>query len=519
MKPRLRALWWCGLCLPLLTLQAIPAQTPLAPSAASTATAQTTAPPHVAPAAQVLDAHLLDAQLLVAPPGTPATSRAVQLSAHGYVEQEVFLQGLAQHYRPQPGWGKAGEWGVQPHGEAHPYVTRLLVRRPADPARFNGVIVVEWLNTTPGFDLDGGWVLTREELMAQGYAWVGVSNQTEGLRSLQKQSTRYGGLHLASNAGAHAVFAQAGQAIRTQWLRLIGQHTKPSASVASDPPTSALRLLAFGYSQSGLYLYTYINTFHPHHQVFDGFYLRGPAPMAPALDDDGDDIWAPAFRSDLDVPIMQVQTEAEAMVSWPLSRTPDTDHVRYWEISGAAHLDAHLQAELPPITPAQEAQPPHTCLRPLNALPAYMVDHAALHALTRWVKDGAPPPVAPRMARSDWGFVRTDEHGHALQGLRLPDIRVPTARHGQYSNVNTRTLSLSGQYACIAGGSTIPLGTSDLQASYPTAATYLSAYQSAADELLKQGFLRPRDHRQLLDKARALAAAHWPATTDAAQTR
>ena len=41
---------------------------------------------------------------MAAPPGPPATSRAVQLSAHGYVEQEVFLQGQAQHYRPLPGW-------------------------------------------------------------------------------------------------------------------------------------------------------------------------------------------------------------------------------------------------------------------------------------------------------------------------------------------------------------------------------------------------------------------------------
>lgn len=504
MKPSLRALWGCGLlCLSLLTLQTVTAQTPLMPSP-ERASAVRSGPGHLVPPAP---------RLLAAPAGTPATSRAVQLSAHAYVEQEFFLQGQAQHYRPQPGWGKSGHWDVQPHGAPHPYLTRLLVRRPADPTRFNGVIVVEWLNTTPGFDLDGGWVLTRDELMAQGYAWVGVSTQTEGLQALQRQSPRYAALHLASNEGAHSLFGQAGQAIRTHWPQLLDQGGDSAPSL----PTVSPRLLAMGYSQSGLYLYTYINTFQPSHQVFDGFYLRGPAPLAPAVDKDGDDVWAPGFRSDLTVPIMQVQTEAEAMVSWPLSRTPDTTRIRYWEISGAAHLDAHLQAELPPITPGSEPSTPPTCLRPLNELPAYMADQAALHALTRWVTDGVAPPIAPRMERNALGFVRTDKAGHALGGLRLPDIRVPTAHHGQYSNFSTGSLSVRSQYACIAGGSTTSMDDEALSTRYPNQAAYLQAYQAAADEMLAEGFLRPRDHQLLLARAQAYAAAHWPATSPGRQ--
>ena len=33
------------------------------------------------------------------------------------------------------------------------YRTRLLVRRPSNPARFNGTVVVEWLNVTSGTEL------------------------------------------------------------------------------------------------------------------------------------------------------------------------------------------------------------------------------------------------------------------------------------------------------------------------------------------------------------------------------
>ncbi len=38
-----------------------------------------------------------------------------------------------------------------------PYTTRLIVRRPVDPRRFNGTVVVEWWNSTAGFDTAPSW--------------------------------------------------------------------------------------------------------------------------------------------------------------------------------------------------------------------------------------------------------------------------------------------------------------------------------------------------------------------------
>ena len=35
-----------------------------------------------------------------------------------------------------------------------PYRTRMIVRRPADPADFNGTVVVEWQNVKAQFDLE-----------------------------------------------------------------------------------------------------------------------------------------------------------------------------------------------------------------------------------------------------------------------------------------------------------------------------------------------------------------------------
>ena len=490
----LRIAVWCGLWLMLFALQA-----------GSTSPPHQHAEPSVKAQALESSSSIFAARLSMAPPGTPATSRASQLTPHGYVEQEFFLEGKAQHYQPEPGWGKDGHWRVKPHGDAPPYLTRLLVRRPADASRFNGVIVVEWLNTTPGFDLDGGWILTRQEIMDQGHVWVGVSTQTEGVSALRRHSPRYEALRLASNEGVHAVFGQTGHVIRAHWPTLLGLPTQAQA----PEPRQPLQVLAMGYSQSALYLYTYINTFAPQDRVFDGFYLRGPAPLAPSVETDGDDIWAPTFRTDLDAKIMQVQTEAEAMVSWPLSKTADTDKVRYWEISGAAHLDAHLQSEMAVITPPHAAAKPHTCWRPLNDLPAYMVDHAALHALSRWVRDDVAPPIAPRMRRNTLGFVKTDETGHAMEGLRLPDIDAPVARYGHYSNLSTSSMSIQAQYACIAGGSKVKISRSELEKRHATPSQYLEAYRASADHLLNRGFLLPRDHKELLRRAQHAPRIQW----------
>jgi Alpha/beta hydrolase domain len=70
------------------------------------------------------------------------------LGTNGYIEQEFFIQGAASRYTtPSLATGTVIDSG-------HPYLTRMIVRRPADPKRFNGAVLVEWLNVTNGFDAD-----------------------------------------------------------------------------------------------------------------------------------------------------------------------------------------------------------------------------------------------------------------------------------------------------------------------------------------------------------------------------
>ncbi len=92
---------------------------------------------------------------------------------YGYEEHEYFISGTATAYQAVGDWTADGKWSIAPTTTA-PYVTRLLVRRPTDPSKFNGTVVVEWLNVTSGMDADPDFGFAHDELMRDGFAYVGV---------------------------------------------------------------------------------------------------------------------------------------------------------------------------------------------------------------------------------------------------------------------------------------------------------------------------------------------------------
>ena len=65
------------------------------------------------------------------------------MAAVGYVEEEYFLSGEANTYD----WTGTGH-GVKVIAGPGKYVTRILVRRPRDPARFGGNVEVTVLNAS-----------------------------------------------------------------------------------------------------------------------------------------------------------------------------------------------------------------------------------------------------------------------------------------------------------------------------------------------------------------------------------
>lgn len=102
-----------------------------------------------------------------APAGTPAASIAAIMGS-GYVESEWFVSGTASTYRPAGTWGSDGRWAKVVDQADQPFTTRFVVDRPADPARFNGTVWVEWLNVTAGADAAASVVQARDHIVAIG---------------------------------------------------------------------------------------------------------------------------------------------------------------------------------------------------------------------------------------------------------------------------------------------------------------------------------------------------------------
>ena len=153
-------------------------------------------------------------------PATPAIAGApsIDLNAAGYVEREFTMSGGAKMYQQNGWWSSNGAWSASvAQSTSVPYTTRLLVRYPTNPAKFNGTVVVEWLNDTTGGDQDPVWSELYTELLDQGYAYVGVTAQTAGMSDLKTwDPQRYGALGDSNDGQSYDIFTQAAQVVTHQ---------------------------------------------------------------------------------------------------------------------------------------------------------------------------------------------------------------------------------------------------------------------------------------------------------------
>ena len=128
--------------------------------------------------------------------GEMAGGDAGLLEAAGYVQQEFFVEGVAQSYVKRGEWTSNGSWDAAP-GEVAPYKIRMLARYPTQAAKFNGVVFVEWLNVSGGGEAAVNFAQLHEELLRDGYAYVGVGAQAVGVAALKngRSAQRYASLN------------------------------------------------------------------------------------------------------------------------------------------------------------------------------------------------------------------------------------------------------------------------------------------------------------------------------------
>lgn len=95
----------------------------------------------------------------------------------GYEENEYFVSGRGHLYEYAPSGVRVVSpcpASAEPLGCTDvPYTTRMLVKRPVDPRRFSGTIVIEPLNPSSGYDIANVWDRSWPYFVRQGDIFVG----------------------------------------------------------------------------------------------------------------------------------------------------------------------------------------------------------------------------------------------------------------------------------------------------------------------------------------------------------
>jgi hypothetical protein len=482
----------------------------------------------------------------------------IDLNALGYVEREFQMSGGATVYK-QGGmsgfgmwggsgtWGSNGRWSVAVASSNVPYTTRLLVRYPTNPAKFNGTVIVDWSNVITGGDQDPLWANIYEEVFRGGYAYALVTAQKAGISEIKTwDPVRYGQLSISTDGQSYDIFSQAAQVIRAKSATLLGGLTP-------------LRFIGTGDSLSAIRLTTYVNAIQPVAKAYDGFLLVGRAgPSAPI----GDGLISTNpiqvnIRTDNAAKMIQLDAEGDIVdILAALARQPDNNYLRTWEVAGAAHIDDHEATyEIACLARDQPNVPVPQCafgtpitgtgtaldgINAVNNMPLHAVEKAALNWLQRWLTTGAQPPHFPYISTTSFFFnlltiVQHDQYGNALGGIRLPDITVPIETYqpvnidiADVSSFTTNPLSLftmlqslmtllqtsaasPGDYQgrseglCLLSGYYVKLSSSTLKSLYPNAQSYVSKYTAAADAAVTAGYLLPPERDTLVANATKVA--------------
>ncbi len=377
---------------------------------------------------------------------------ARDLGAAGYVREEWFLASTATAYTLRGERSEDGQWRVARAARA-PFRTRIVVFRPHDPTAFNGTVVVEWLNVSGGLDAAPDWLFLHRHLMREGAAWVGVSAQKAGIDGgglvpgmplKQADAGRYGSLEHPGDAFAFDIYTEVGRALQTRGSGPLGR---------LEPQ----RVIAMGESQSAGFLVSYVNAVDPLERCFDAFLIHGRPGAAASLD--GGYLRAPRdggitnvsavtgvghrIREDVRVPVLTFQSETDVVtLGGGRARQPDFERFRLWELAGAAHFDTYglVASQIDQEGVAIEALALHMAPTdkpmglsvdvPVNSGPQqHYVLNAALMHLERWVREGKPPPEAPRLEVSDARAAELvrDELGIVRGGIRTPWVEAPSA--------------------------------------------------------------------------------------------
>jgi len=461
----------------------------------------------------------------------------IDLAKIGYVEEEFFVSGRANVYD----WSPAGDLTVRTAGA--PYTTRILVRRPSNAARFSGSVIVEPIHAPNGNDFPLMFAWSEGYIFEHGDAYVGITVDPTSIKALQKfNSARYAPLSFANPNPSEACAAggrggdnapatsDSEEGLKWDVISQVGALLK---SRERSNPMAGFNVQYLYMTSQDAAQTTYINAIGRHARlaggtpIYDGHVIKSggrPARIrrCAAAPPNGDPRVAVANAG---VPVINVLQQGDVLGSLALRRADSdaaADRFRWYEVAGTAHSSpppyrtaVPVAADLAPLGPSAVATrmlasaiAPYTLAQPLKdpercatsemvtEQPVLMyVFHGAYANLDRWVRNGTPPPKAPRIETKEAGgktVIATDDLGNALGGVRSPYVDAATAiyhtGHGEGPGCGNNF------------GYAEPLTWPRLEAVYGSYKNYAAKAAASLDRMVSAKWVTEPDARRMRDE-------------------
>tara|TARA_A100001391_G_scaffold119169_3_gene81002 strand:+ start:37629 stop:39134 length:1506 start_codon:yes stop_codon:yes gene_type:complete len=429
------------------------------------------------------------------------------LKAAGYVEEEYYMFGAA------PAITAAGETLFDA-----PYTTRILVRKPEDPARFNGTVIIEpftWFG-----ERAAGWILTRDYLLRQGYAYVGYTlniNRPEPDPKFAGWSPEEAAPYLGivnfdfmrdydyaryaplgsyfdparfERGGAVDPFVPQSQGIGAQ-LAMLLKSNDPDGPLAG---LDVKRVYVNSWAVTAQVWMDYVDQGrHQQWRMPDGSplidaYMTGRM----AHGEVGGEVLRIPRNMPEDTPFVTVFTQSETnhdiVNEIPAPEDSDDPELRFYEVPGTPHLRL-ADVGTGEIEPTAEdvGKGGDPMCNTLYDEPVEYVASALLDGMDKWVRNGTPMPRAGRVERDGNTAVRDSQTGNLIGGVRPPWIAVPSAVY-----------LVAEETDCgMVLDTKLPYSAARLRAMYGTYANYAKLYEEAKADFVAQGYLLPADAARL----------------------
>ena len=447
------------------------------------------------------------------------TQTPIELAAAGYVEEEYIISGFANIYD----WDEASTISVRTPDA--PYATRILVRRPADPDRFSGNVVVETLNNARDYDWAFIWALSYEHFLAQGDVFVAVTHSPDGIHALQEfDPIRYGELSLANPnpnelCGRFEIPSYTEEGLKWDMISQVSALLRSNSG-----PLSGFDMENIYISSHSGELTTYANSVHRFSRLengnhaYDGFVIKSEYARADRINrcvdapDEGD---PRHIIRNAGVPVIRLTAQGDVLATFSVRREDSDDPVdpyRLWEVAGAPHMDKiyyeHMPIQVDQFRAGQQGflfQWPmdYVCELDIELLDFPVMRHAvnaAFAAVDKWARTDTPPPRAVRVGVSNGGTAEAayinDDFLNATGGMRSVYLDLPIATYYPHT---------PGPAVCRHLGRKAGFSWSRLEALYGSAVNYAEKLEEALAMMVEAGWLTPGDslgvRMELLDSA------------------